>query len=433
MSIFRAKRTRASLGVVLVAVAAVCSLLAGGAGASSTQSPVTLRIMTNTGWANALNIVVANFQRVYPDIKIQPDIVPAASQATLYQTQFRSGNAPDILQLTPGRGNALGVLNYSDAGYLIDLAGRPWEKRVSQPQLVGAKQGKKLWTASLGVNPVGYAYNRDLFKQLGVKVPRTWAEMVAGCKKFADAGKVMLIYQGGDPQLGVTMPLAQGAADVLGTDPQWNIKRQAGKVTFAGSKWRRVFEQLVEAKNAGCLSPGTAGITQASGFAMFARGEGGIVPTTALGTILSLAPQFKIGILPGLPDKVVDTRMSFTPSWAVAVNASISSEKKAAALKFVDFIMRPKQTETFNKATGLMISGYVLKTAKFPDWMTQYTDIIGPLIKGKKYSVQSSVLWPNAAVANALFQGMVGQLTGQKTIDQALADMDTAFNKGVGG
>ena len=61
-----------------------------------------------------------------------------------------------------------------------------------------------------------------------------------------------------------------------------------------------------------------------------------LISTVGLGTILSLNPTFKMGYLPGLPDKIGEARVLFNPSWAVGVNAGISAEKKEAPLKFVD-------------------------------------------------------------------------------------------------
>jgi hypothetical protein len=60
-------------------------------------------------------------------------------------------------------------------------------------------------------------------------------------------------------------------------------------------------------------------------------------------------------------------------------------------------------------------------------------DILGPFIKANKMSIQTQPLWPNAAVTAGFYNGFVGILTGQKTAEQALADMDSAFNKGIGG
>jgi raffinose/stachyose/melibiose transport system substrate-binding protein len=160
-----------------------------------------------------------------------------------------------------------------------------------------------------------------------------------------------------------------------------------------------------------------------------------VIPTQtgALGVILALNPQFKVGLMPSPADKAADTRVGLQPSWAAVINATITPEKKAAALKFIDFIERPKQTETFDKAAGLLLSGFVLKTGKFPTWAQPYLEIAGPLIKKGATVTNPQAVWPNAGVTTAMYNGFVGLLTGQKSIDQTLADMDTAFNLGSGG
>jgi raffinose/stachyose/melibiose transport system substrate-binding protein len=419
----------ASLLVAIVALAAAL----GAQAKSQRHADVTIEAVITTTYQQAMDLIIQNFNRVYPNIHVHVQYVDAGSLAALAQTEFRAGNGPDMLQLVPGYGNPIGMLNYADQGYLLDLAPQPWNARLTQPERVGIQQGKHVWGASTGLTVLAYMYNKDLFAQLGVKVPKTWADVIADCPKFTAAKKVMFLQPGGDSVWGGTWINIQAGSDVFGADPGWSVKRALGKTSFATSNWRRAMEQFVEAKNSGCFSPGASGVNIASARASFANGAGGILPNfgAGIGVLTSVNPNLKIGFLPGFADKASDAHVVAQPSLRISVNAKTSH--KSETLKFVNFVMRPKQSDTMGKSLGAVFSGYALKTKVFPTWLTPYYgSTILPLLKAGRYTINPTNVWPNASVNVALFQANAGLLTGQYTIDKALGGLDAAFNKGKG-
>jgi raffinose/stachyose/melibiose transport system substrate-binding protein len=59
---------------------------------------------------------------------------------------------------------------------------------------------------------------------------------------------------------------------------------------------------------------------------------------------------------------------------------------------------------------------------------TIYEPIVGLLADGS-YTTLPNNVWPNPAVYDALGTGVQGLLTGQKTIDDVLSAMDTAWDQ----
>src|SRR5205823_1678566 len=126
------------------------------------------------------------------------------------------------------------------------------------------------------------------------------------CKKFVAAGKTYLVYQGGDSQNGLTLPMALASSDVIGADPKANVERQLGKFTFSSSPlWHRVMEHFLDLKANSCFETGVQGVNQVSALALFAKGDsGGIaIQTGALGAILALNPSFTVGLKAMAADK----------------------------------------------------------------------------------------------------------------------------------
>jgi raffinose/stachyose/melibiose transport system substrate-binding protein len=399
----------------------------------SARQAVTIRMLSSTPWALPMQVVAANFMRVNPDIKVEVTTVPPAVQGTTYQTQFRAGNAPEIVMFTAGRGQATSILPFADAGYLLNMAGRPWEKRIARAQLVGIKQGTKLWGTPMGVSLVGFVYNADLFKQLGLKRPTTWAQFLTLCSSLKAAGKIPIAFPAADVALVATLALDLAASLVYGKDPQWNVRRARGEVTFANTPgWRTVFQNIVDAKNAGCFSPGAVGTTGPQAAAQFATGEAAMLNTVSLtyGQFLQINPKLNYGILPAPPARAADQRIMLNATAIFGVNAQATGETREAALKMIDFMSRPKQQETYNRGAGVLLSGYQLRTGAIPSFYPQVKPLI-PILKRNNPNVPSAV-WPNAFIFPAMNTGVQGLFTGQKTPDQIVADMDAAYNRGTG-
>jgi ABC-type glycerol-3-phosphate transport system substrate-binding protein len=144
----------------------------------------------------------------------------------------------------------------------------------------------------------------------------------------------------------------------------------------------------------------------------------------------SVNPTLNFGAFALPADNPLDTRTVINPPNLWGVNAATTGATRDAALKFIDFIARPKQTETFNKARGAILSGLQLQTATIPVYFPELQPL-APILK-RRNPLSSVYVWPNPFVTTALNAAMVGIFTGQKTVDQGLTDMDNAFNRGTG-
>jgi hypothetical protein len=97
-------------------------------------------------------------------------------------------------------------------------------------------------------------------------------------------------------------------------------------------------------------------------------------------------------------------------------------------MKFIDFMGRPKQTATMNLGIGNLLSGADMQASKVPDNLPILKPI-EPLLKRTNLSIPVYI-WPNALILPELNAAQAGIWTGQESIDQGLAKMDDAFNKG---
>src|SRR3954453_7265295 len=96
----RAAPTKVVRFLLMVALAAIVALAPPIASGSSKS--VTLRLLFPTVAQSATDILIANFERQFPDIQISPQYLPSDQETQLLVTQFQAGNAPDIIMAQPG-------------------------------------------------------------------------------------------------------------------------------------------------------------------------------------------------------------------------------------------------------------------------------------------------------------------------------------------
>lgn len=162
-------------------------------GADAADGDVTLRV---TSWRQSdqayYQEIVRRFEEKYDWIKVNLEFT--ASQGAYYagiQADILDGNAPDVMDL--------------HRGYMYDYA----EEGVLAPQTDFAYMDSYIDVAKdvtvcdednygfmLAYNYFGFIYNEEIFKQVGVEVPKTPEELVAVVKKLSAAGYGGVSYSG---------------------------------------------------------------------------------------------------------------------------------------------------------------------------------------------------------------------------------------------
>src|SRR5262249_34499723 len=141
----------------------------------------------------------------------------------------------------------------------------------------------------------GVYTNDDLFRKLGLKIPRTFPQLLDVCRKAKAAGTTAYLLPGATGPAMAPLVTGLAIATVYGKDAHWAVKLRAGAVTFEGTPgWHQALQQLVDMNNAGCFQPGAAGTTNPSALAQFAQGQALMYPAGSgqKGMIAAANPQF---------------------------------------------------------------------------------------------------------------------------------------------
>ncbi|HZO35620.1 MAG TPA: extracellular solute-binding protein [Solirubrobacteraceae bacterium] len=408
-------------------LAAFAAAMATARPAATPRATVTLRFATTAQQTRVWQVMIASFQKANPDIDVQARFLPG-NYGTALQTQLKAGNVPDVFFTSPGNGNGFATIPLARAGFLMDLAGQPWVKRL-QPAalpLVTRNKHKNVYAWPMDVQIGALWINEPGFKALGLKAPEKFSDLLTLCKKITKAGKTPMA------EVGIPVSVASALGTALAgrsnaATPRWQAQRKTGKVKFATSKeWQRTFQSIIDMKNAGCFSPGVAGASTPAVAAQLATGQA--LMYAGAGQILSLVnPLIKepskvsfIGVpMPG--DKAGQTNVVITPFDALSVWKD--TKVKDAALKFVNFMAQSPQVTAFARQSGNVNSLNATK-GKLPATMKA----LEPYFKSGKTQLNASLLWGNPATSDMLGTGVVGMFTGQQTVASALKALDTTYD-----
>ena len=249
--------------------------------------------------------------------------------------------------------------------------------------------------------------------------------MLEACSTARDGGKTFTVLAGGVPFNTGLFSMLVSATRVYEADPDWNEQRAAGDVTFVGSAWEEVLNDVIEMKDAGCFQDGVEGgtfdtITQnvASGTSLTAAVPGSAAISIGQGTGLDLTVQ----AFPPADGQEPFTLASANYAWAI--NASAEDDVKASAQTFLDWLAEPEQAQEFAD-----LSGFVPISGATADNVNAVYEPIAGLLESGAFAGLPNATWPNPAVYDTLGVGVQALLTGQKTTDQVLEEMDAAWDR----
>jgi len=126
------------------------------------------------------------FTKKYPNVTFENNVYNQGSDYfPQLSTALASGEQPNIMQ-----GNAGLYPDVINNGFAMDLTNNPVLKRLNIPtgDLGDVSANGIVYSFPVDIKTWGVFYNVDIFERLGLKVPTTHSELLAVCKKIADAG-----------------------------------------------------------------------------------------------------------------------------------------------------------------------------------------------------------------------------------------------------
>ena len=205
----------------------------------SDQEPIELVYLTfetpvldAAFWDNSIADALTNL----PDyVTINRIISPDLDRTTYAKQLLASGQFPDLLQ-------SINTQEFVDAELLASWDPAWLEENMMFPD--GTALNGEVWMAPTNAQIIPLIfYNKEMFADVGVEAPTTWAEFEAVLSALDEGGYKPLQMVGAGDAWATTM-LISGliSAETLGENPTWVQDRNAGTTTFeegTASAWEK--------------------------------------------------------------------------------------------------------------------------------------------------------------------------------------------------
>lgn len=128
--------------------------------------------------------MVENFNAANEDVQVIIETVPYASYDQTLKTKISSEDAPMIFDLA-GQAN---YQEYAEAGHLYDVSEIEGIENIQEGYLLDGQVDGVQYAIPLDTNGYAIFYNKGIFDEYGLEVPKTVSEMHAVCETLAENG-----------------------------------------------------------------------------------------------------------------------------------------------------------------------------------------------------------------------------------------------------
>lgn len=315
----------------------------GDNAASNTKEeakPVTLKMLhfMEAEAGPTLKDINKRFHEKYPNITIEYENAPVDQYQSSIRTRFASGDAPDIVGVFPGTWKD----TFVEAGYLMDLSDRPWVSRLQQGAKDMESKDGKVYGLPLDQNAIGVIYNKKIFSDLGLSIPKTWDEFLAVCETIKKANITPLALGNKDLWVTQLIPYAMAPSAIYRDNPNFDQDMYAGKTTFADSAWKDMMADYVSLDQKGYFNKGNLGTSYDQMVQLMATGKAAmeVMGNWGLPPILAANPKADLGMFP-LPYEKTGKPVWVSSAIALGLGASASTKHPEEVKLYLDYWADP--------------------------------------------------------------------------------------------
>ncbi|PFO06364.1 ABC transporter substrate-binding protein [Bacillus sp. AFS076308] len=423
-------KTRNKVFSVVCSAALFTGILAGCSGSKestsngsdSKETTLTL-LMDNQSPAtmDGFKAVAAEFEKKY-HVKTEIETRPGGSEGdNLVKTRLSTGDMTDLMAYNSG--SLLQALNPEKN--FVDLTDEPYMDTILDTFKTAVTVDKKVYGIPVGgFSAGGWLYNKKVYQELGLSVPKTWDELMENNEKIKAAGKTAVIGTYKDTWTSQVIMLADNY-NLLAEDPSFPDDFTANKAKMATTPAAlKSFEKLADIYKKGYMNKDFNSTGYDAGLKMLVDGTGVQYPmiSFALANIATLYPDQidNIGFFPQPGDSADKNGITAWAPGAIYINKA--SEHVSEAKKWAEFFVTPEAVKLFmlkSTPTGPA----AIKDAQLPDNVyAAVKDMIPYFNDGKTapaLEFLSPLKGPNLPqITSQVGGGMVSAKEGAKSYDQ---------------
>jgi ABC-type glycerol-3-phosphate transport system substrate-binding protein len=400
---------------VTTAAAAADTTAASGSDQKITLSALAGQSTTDAGIEDMINKTLS---AKYPNITIQWEAVDWGKDFHPKMQQYIQSGLPDIMI-----GKAQDVAAYAPQGLLADMTGKPYMSKVLDAATAGVTMGGKTYGVVFNALYQGVYYNRKLFADNNIQVPKTQAELKTVIDKLNSLKITPFATHFVDSwSIGnITMQFMMN--DLFNKTPDWGDQFRAGKAAFATTPEMKTAYEYNKLIYDNTWKKETFSLQQTDCDTRLVQGKAGmkVSGSWSIQNFMNVDPNFDFGIFP-FPNQTGDSKLIFEPN--LTFMASAKSKNLDAIDKVLDLI-------TSDKDLQLQIYNYTKTAPMLKDVSPTFPNASQKDID--KYAAAGQII--NVGIGNNQLQwggfqdqnanDIAAYLQGKETIDAALKASDS--------
>lgn len=306
--------------------------------------------------------IIADFMAENPDIKIT--LTSVADSGTVLLTRIASNEMPDLLNVFPAEERYKSMFR---DGLIAELTDQPFMANVSDTMLEMAAYEGKQYALPMTLSSYGIYYRTDIFEEVGVAEPQTYAELIEACKTLKENGYDAFALPNKDVG-NIAQRLERTIGVVNNTSNDEFVKIAAGEMDVKDSDTIRGFAQL-------CVdilpysTEDHLGLDYENAIADLVNGKAAMMfsGTWMLSTMQAANPDIPVKLMP-IPSPLTDeTRVPVNIDTSYAVSASTPHQEQA--MRFIEYMSRTEVAQKYYELDGNvnMIKGVEFDKAEHMD------------------------------------------------------------------
>lgn len=316
----------------------------------STDGKVTIEYFNQKGeMVDTLREIAKDFEKENPNVHVKVVNVPNAGE--VLKTRVLAGDVPDVVNIYP---QSIELQEWAKAGYFEDLSNKDYLKRVKNHYADKYAIDGKIYNIPYTANAYGIYYNKDKFKELGLKVPETWEEFEELVDKIIAKGETPFAIAGADTwTLNGYHQLALATSTGGGKEANDYLRfSKPNAIKSSDSVLKDDFRLLDLFRKKGAMQTNWQGAGYTDVVGAFARGDALMTPngSWAITAINAQDPKFNVGTFP-FPGKQKGQSLTIGAG-DLAWSISSSSKHKKEANAFVEYMSRTEVMQKYYDVDG---------------------------------------------------------------------------------
>lgn len=264
------------------------------------KKPVTLKVLVASDWLKE-----KKWQMIFDDYekktgnKLDIQSAPVNSYADLVSTRLATKDAPDLLFYWGQAGN---VKKLQPEKNLLDLSNEEFVSRINPAvtKYFLKNEGKLYGIPVTGTSVSGVIYNKKVFADNGIEIPKNYDEFLAACEKLKAAG-ITPVYEAGKEGWPLQLFTLNAMTNIMIKQPDLMDKINTRQTTFDQiPEYVDALQKQSDLQKKGYLNKDLFSGTYDMSLEQVATGKSAMIfqADWAIGPLLEKYPDAPIGMFP---------------------------------------------------------------------------------------------------------------------------------------